>query len=179
MIGPAAPSRAPRALASIASLVLASWLLAGCAGSDRLDITDGVRVTVSVADPERMRFERFELLEDGSFKWGGGRDALRDETSWGTQLDEPCARRLVSLMRSSGWIPGPPERPSDSGRTAAREGAANELVTVAGRDDGMRFKWTEASDLTRIEEVLAALAEVASRRDAERVNRLARPPRTR
>lgn len=177
--GSDAPGRVFGLARLVVILLVAGGIPLGCATTDQVDRTGGVRVTVDVVDSEQMRYERFELLEDGSFKWGGGRDALREKTTWGTQLDEPCARRLISLMRSNGWIPGPPEPADEDGVVGAGNPASNERITVVGRSDGARFRWSEPRAGERIDEVLKAFAEVASRRDASRVDRLARPRTTR
>ena len=166
-------------LIAYASLVLASLALFGCSGTpDRVDLTDGVRVTIAVSDATRKRYERFELLEDGTFMWGGGQDAMRDETTWETQMTASGAQDLVAVMRTNGWIPGPPSREND-GNDGEGSSARRERITVSGRFDGARFKWVEYTDSSRIKAVLDAFGEVARRRDASRVDRLARPKTTR
>ena len=151
-----------------------SVFLVGCAGTERVDVTEGVRVTAAITDSSRMRYERFELLEDGTFKWGGGRAAMREDTSWETQLTGPSAQRLVTVMRSNGWIPGPPPKDEDSD-PAEQDASSNERITVKGRYDGGGFKWTASTNVKSVQNVLGELAKVASQRDSGLVDRLSRP----
>ena len=106
-------------------------------------------------------------------KWGGGQDAMREKSTGQTMLTPADARSLIDVLQANDWIPGPP--PSGSADTDATE----ERVIVSGRFDGARFNWREDRDSESIEKVLKAFGAMASRRDASRVDRLARPKTSR
>ena len=165
-----------RAIASTVGVLVLACGMVGCSNARTIDMTGGVRCTVMLADAQSSRFERFELLEDGVFKWGGGVDALHEETTWSTQLDAPSAMRLVTLMHERGWIPGPPAESDPSTAPAAGTRSSTEELTVSGRADGDRFRWSRrSSDVASAVEVLGAFSNAAAERDAQRVKELVRP----
>jgi hypothetical protein len=86
----------------------ACLLLAGCAATPPPGLgtmspedspTGGLAFTLEWRDTKELRFERYELDADGTFRSGGGQRAMLHETEWKTSLDARAAGDLAKIFR--------------------------------------------------------------------------------
>lgn len=125
------------------AFVVGCLLVAGCAAapppglgtrSPEESPTGGLAFTIEWRNADELRFERYELDADGTFRGGGGQKAMLHQTEWTTVLDARAAGDLARIFRDLGLT----ERAPSPGEAFS----PGQVVEIAFWVPGRRGAWT-------------------------------------
>jgi len=104
-------------------------------------ISPGLDVFLQTEDGRRVRYE---VLQDGTIHFAGGRDAADGDWSWTGQLDASQGALLKSAIAEGRWFDKPPKGIPGDGtrwRVKAEEGGRTVRFDVEGEAPSVRTVW--------------------------------------
>lgn len=121
--------------------LLAIMVLAAC-GPERVavDRCDGLSLEFLWRSADRTAASYYEVDVEGSFRSGGGQNAVMRTTSFAVRLDDREAARFVALVRAIDWretADRPGDAPADRSEVTVRDRGARRAMKFDGREPSL------------------------------------------
>ena len=140
----------------------------------------GCTTTTGLAQPERPdafalqakvfrpgnRVTLYRVQPDGTISFGGGMNALHDETTWSGALTEDEMTQLRSVLEQHDWFRTPPPR---------GDGPEDDRAIVSLRRMRYQQKFTVYGDNDLVDRMLQVLERASRRRHDSYLKRLPEP----
>ncbi|MCH2141002.1 MAG: hypothetical protein MK100_08225 [Phycisphaerales bacterium] len=103
-------------------------------------------------ETEDGRSVRYDVSEDGTLRFAGGRDARNSDWSWTGHLDAAQGKRLQSLIQEGKWLETTPHGIAGDGtrwEISVREGGRRKNFRIDGEVPTVRAAWGILEDAGR------------------------------